>query len=65
MKLDTNCVLTVLIIVIITLLSIYIILSKDKFIDSGDVDEGKSSYENSDAKKKGEMMQLIQVNIIN
>ena len=54
MKLDTNCVLTVLIIVIITLLSIYIILSKDKFIDSGDVDEGKSSYENSDAKKKGE-----------
>lgn len=54
MKLDTNCVLTLLTIVVITLISIYIISSRERFIDSSDVDKGVSSQANSDEIKKAE-----------
>lgn len=54
MKLDANFILIVLAIMVITILSIYIILNREKFIDDGDVNAGVSSYENSDKKKEEE-----------
>ena len=54
MKLDTDCVLTLLTVMVITLISIHIILKMDNFIDASDVEKGKASHANSDEKKDKE-----------
>jgi hypothetical protein len=54
MKLYRNCLLTVLSIILMTVISIYIIINKESFIEDSDVDDGENVYKNSEAKKQGE-----------